>query len=143
MFYTLEREGFTLSTDPARLQMDAIYQFLSQESYWATGIARSIVERAVQGSLCFGIYQGDRQAAFARVITDRATFAYLCDLFVLPEFRGQGLGEWLVESILAHPELQGLRRWLLFTRDAHGLYARFGFTELPPSKGMQIVTSYR
>ncbi|MCC3155768.1 GNAT family N-acetyltransferase [Hymenobacter sp. 15J16-1T3B] len=128
-------EQFTLSTDPARLDVALIHDFLSNHSYWAPGISRELVERSIRHSLCFGLYAPDgRQAAFARIISDRATFAYLCDVFVLEEFRGRGLGKLLMQHISAHPELQGLRRWMLATRDAHSLYAQFGFTPLanPP-----------
>ena len=117
-----------VSTDPARLDLDAIHGFLAG-SYWAEGIPREVVERSVRGSLCFGAYRGDRQVGFARVISDRATFAYVCDVFVLPDERGRGVGQCLMGAIRAHPDLQNLRRWTLFTRDAHELYRRFGFTE--------------
>ncbi|GAB3828031.1 GNAT family N-acetyltransferase [Hymenobacter jeollabukensis] len=128
-------EQFTLSTDPARLDVALIHDFLSNHSYWAPGIGRELVERSIRNSLCFGLYAPDgRQAGFARVISDRATFAYLCDVFVLEEFRGQGLGKQLMQFISDYPELQGLRRWMLATRDAHSLYAQFGFAPLanPP-----------
>jgi GNAT superfamily N-acetyltransferase len=119
---------FTVSTDASRLDLDMIHDYLSQHSYWAAGIPRNILERAVAGSLSFGIYDPNRQVAFARVVTDAATFAYLCDVFVLESHRGRGLGTWLMECIMAHPSLQGLRRFMLATRDAHALYRRFGFT---------------
>jgi GNAT superfamily N-acetyltransferase len=129
-----ERRGeYLLSTDPERLDLDVVHGFLTA-SYWGEGIPRQTVERSIAGSLPFGAYhitpEGERQVGFARVITDRATFAYLADVFVLPEHRGHGLGAWLVEAIVAHPELQGLRRWMLATRDAHGLYERFGWGPL-------------
>ena len=120
---------FELTTDPARIDLKAVHQFLTN-SYWAAGIPLATVERSIENSLCFGIYKGNHQVGFARVITDRATFAYLGDVFVLPEYRGQGLSKWMMECIMAHPDLQGLRRWCLLTRDAHGLYRQFGFTEL-------------
>jgi len=123
--------GFTLSTDPGRLDIATIHRFLSEDSYWARHILRAVVERSIANSLCFGIYDAaGRQAAFARVVTDRATFAWLCDVFVLPAYRGQGLSKWLVQTMLAHPELQGLRRHLLGTLDAHGLYQQFGYRPL-------------
>ncbi|MCO5196708.1 MAG: GNAT family N-acetyltransferase [Anaerolineae bacterium] len=132
------RDRFTLSTDKARLDVTVIHAFLSN-SYWARGISRATVEQAIAGALCFGLFAGDEQVGFARVITDRATFAYLSDVFILEGYRGNGLGKWLIESILAHPELQGLRRWLLATADAHGLYAQFGFAPLAhPEKYMTI-----
>jgi GNAT superfamily N-acetyltransferase len=124
-----QRGAFEVSDDPARLDVEAIHAFLS-ESYWAAGIPRDVVERSLRGSLCFGIYQGERQVGFARCVTDRATYAYLADVFVLPSHRGRGLSRWLMECIAAHPDLQDLRRWNLVTRDAHGLYAQHGF--VPP-----------
>jgi GNAT superfamily N-acetyltransferase len=121
---------FELSTDPARFDRALIHRFLCEQSYWASGVPREIVDRAIEHSLCFGVYRGGAQVAFARVVTDRATFAYLADVFVLPEWRDDGLGQWMIGVILRHPELQGLRRFLLATKDAHGLYARFGFAPL-------------
>jgi GNAT superfamily N-acetyltransferase len=119
---------YLLSTDKSKLDVDLIHHFLSMESYWALHIPRPIVERAIANALCFGIYLGDTQVGFARVITDAATFGYLADVFVLPAHRGKGLSKWMMECILAHPDLQGLRRMMLATRDAHGLYAGYGFT---------------
>jgi GNAT superfamily N-acetyltransferase len=124
------RGDYTISTDRARLDVPAIHEFLSTESYWAQGRAFETVRRAVENSLPFGLYKGARQIGFARVVTDYATFAWLADVYVLEEFRGEGLGRWLVEVILSHPELQNLRRWILGTRDAHELYRRFGFKEI-------------
>jgi GNAT superfamily N-acetyltransferase len=130
--------GFAVSSDPARLDLDAIHAFLST-SYWAEGIPRQILERALQNSLCFGLYEGDRQIGLARVITDAATFAYLCDVYVLPEWRGRGLGRWLMECVMEHPDLQGIRRFSLVTRDAHELYRPFGFREIQsPGRHMEI-----
>ena len=127
----VDRRGeFELSTDPARLDRALVHRFLCDQSYWASGVPREIVDRAIEHSLCFGVYRGGTQAAFARVVSDRATFAYLADVFVLPEWRADGLGQWMIGVILRHPELQGLRRFLLATKDAHGLYARFGFAPL-------------
>jgi GNAT superfamily N-acetyltransferase len=129
---------FSVSTDRARLDLDAIHAFLSR-SYWATGIPRSVVERSIQGSLCFGVYAAGQQVGFARIITDEATYAYLADVYVLQEYRGQGLATWLMEVIMAHPALQGLRRFALVTRDAHGLYSRLGFRSLQnPENHMEI-----
>ena len=131
------RDGFTISTDPARLDQDAIYAFLST-SYWARGIPRDVMERSIAHALPFGIYEGERQVGFARVVTDRATVGYLGDVFVLEPWRGRGLSQWLVECVLAHPELQGFRRWFLLTRDAHGLYEKYGFTPLAsPDRWME------
>ena len=120
------RGQFVVSTDRARLDLDAVHQYIST-SYWAAGMPRRVLERAIENSLIFGIYDGPRQAGFARVITDCSTYAYLSDVFVLEAYRGLGLSKWLMECILEHPDLQGLRRFALFTRDAQGLYARFGF----------------
>jgi len=123
------RDGFTISTDPARIELDVVHGFLAA-SYWATGIPREVVRRSIEQSLCFGLYHEGRQIGFARVITDRATFAYLGDVFVLEAYRGRGLARWLLEVIQAHPDLQGLRRWVLLTRDAHALYRQAGWTSL-------------
>jgi GNAT superfamily N-acetyltransferase len=122
---------YEIDTDQARLDRELIHDFLAR-SHWAKGLPRAVLERALAHSLAFGLYRGGRQVGFARVVTDHATFAYLADVFVIAAERGQGLGRWLVESILAHPELQGLRRWLLGTRNAHGLYRRCGFSEPTP-----------
>ena len=127
-----------ISTDKSRLDLDVIHGFL-QTSYWAKGRARSVIERAIQNSLCFGVYVEGRQVAFARVVSDRAVFAYLMDVFVLPEFRGRGISKRLMRVILAHPELQNLRVFLLATADAHGLYSQFGFEPLTePERWMAI-----
>lgn len=124
-----KRDNFTISDDPSRLDIDLICDFLSR-AYWAEKRSRAVIERSIKHSLNFGVYDGKRQIGFARVVTDFAIFAYLCDVFVHEDYRGHALGKWMMESILAHPELQGLRRWCLLTRDAHGLYNQFGFTEL-------------
>ena len=123
------REGFTVSDDPARLDRDVIERFLTG-SYWAKNIPRATLDKSLRNSLCFALLEGERQIGFARVVSDRATIAYLADVFVLPEFRGRGLAKWLLTCVLAHPELQGLRRWVLATRDAHDLYRKLGFTPL-------------
>ena len=123
------RDGFTISTDPARIDLDVVHGFLTT-CYWAEGIPREVVARSIEHSLCFGLYHEGRQIGFARVISDRATFGYLGDVFVLEAFRGRGLARWLMEVIHAHPELQGFRRWVLLTRDAHALYAQAGYTAL-------------
>jgi N-acetylglutamate synthase-like GNAT family acetyltransferase len=109
------------------LDIDVVHNYLSKESYWAPNVARQTVERSIEHSLCFGLYENNIQIGFARVITDKATFGYLADVFILEPYRGRGLSKWMVEVILAHPELQGLRRWLLVTRTAHGLYEQFGW----------------
>ena len=114
--HVVERCGdFELSTDPARLDRALIHRFLSEQSYWASGVPRAIVERSIEHSLCFGVYRGGAQVAFARVVTDHATFAYLSDVFVLREWRADGLGQWMIGVVIQHPELQGLRRFLLAT----------------------------
>lgn len=120
------RGEFLISTDPQRLDLDTVHEFIST-SYWARGIPRATLERAVENSLIFGVYHGTQQAGFARVITDRATYAYLSDVFVLEPYRKRGLSKWLMACILDHPDLQGLRRFALFTRDAQALYERYGF----------------
>ncbi len=129
---------YSITTDPGRLDIDAIYAFLSR-SFWAEGIPKETVEKAVANSLCFALFDGDAQVGFARAVTDRATFAYLCDVYVLETHRGLGLGKWLIETVMAHPDLQGLRRFQLVTRDAHGLYSRHGFeTPINPERHMEI-----
>jgi GNAT superfamily N-acetyltransferase len=124
------RGNYVISTDKSRLNIMLIHDFLAHRSYWARGVALSVVQRTIEHSLCFGVYQGIEQVGFARVVTDYAVLAYLMDVFVLEPFRGQGLGKWLVECVFAHPELQGLRRWMLATQDAQSLYARYGFGPL-------------
>ena len=132
-------DGYEISTDPARLDAAAIHAYLSR-SYWAAGIPLAVVERSLEGSLSFGLYHQGQQVGLARVITDRATFAYLCDVYVLEEHRGHGLGEALMEAMKAHPDLQSLRRQVLVTRDAHELYRRFGWSSLARSEGyMEIL----
>ena len=132
------RQGeFVISTDRRRVSLDNVHAFLTS-SYWAKGIPRGTVQRSIENSLCFGIYRGDDQVGFARVISDFATYAYLADVYVLEAYRGRGLSKWLMECIVSHPALQGLRRWTLATRDAHGLYGKFGFTPLAaPARWME------
>ncbi len=126
-----------ISTDPDRLDLDTIHRWLSEETYWARGRSRELMQRSFDNSICFGAYLGDRQVGFARVVTDRATFAWLADVFIAGEHRGRGYGKALVAAVLAYPELQGLRRWLLATKDAHGLYAQNGFDVVPDGRFMQ------
>jgi len=123
----LKRGEFRVSDDPELLDVEMIHAFL-RNSYWAAGIPREIVQRSIQGSLCFGVYERKAQVGFARCVTDRATYAYLADVFVLPSHRGRGLARLLMDAICGHPDLQRLRRWGLVTKDAHGLYARYGFS---------------
>jgi GNAT superfamily N-acetyltransferase len=137
--YESRRGAWTVSTDPARLDLGVIHSFLTT-SYWAAGIPRETVRRSLEHSLCFGLYEGEAQIGMARVVTDRATFAYVADVFVLERHRGRGLGAFLMECVMAHPDLQGLRVWRLATRDAHGLYRRFGFgPPLRPETHMEIL----
>jgi GNAT superfamily N-acetyltransferase len=139
--FEAHHDGYTLSDDPNRLDLSIIHGFLAT-SYWATGISRASVERAIRHSMPFGIYHddGSGQVGFARVISDRATYGYLADVFVLEAHRGRGLGRWMVSEILRHPELQGLRRWGLVTRDAQPVYAAAGFTPLAaPERHMELV----
>lgn len=132
------KDAFTISTDRERLDLDVVYGFLT-ECYWAKGIPRDVVARSIENSLCFGLYAEGKQVGFARVISDYATYAYIGDVFVLDSFRGRGLGKWLMECIMQHPQLQGLRRWSLVTRDAHGLYAQLGFEPLKkPQNYMEL-----
>jgi GNAT superfamily N-acetyltransferase len=136
-----DEDEFEVSTDRARMNVDLIHAYLSDVSYWAQGISRERLTRALDHSLCFGVFErsGGEQVGFARVTTDYATVAYLADVFVAPTARGQGLGKLLVRSVLAHPELQGLRRWLLATKDAHGLYTQVGFRSLSdPARFMEL-----
>ena len=133
-----QKGEFTISTDRKRLQIDAIHQFLSEESYWAKERTKKQTETAIKNSLSFGVYFGEKQIGFARVVTDYSTFAYLGDVFVLEEFRGRGLSKWLMQVIINHPELQGFRRWILATKDAHTLYEKFDFTALKfPTRWME------
>jgi GNAT superfamily N-acetyltransferase len=129
---------FTISTDRDLLQIDAIHEFLSERSYWANQRTKEQTLTAIKNSLPFGVYKGKNQIGFARVVTDYATFAYLGDVFIIEEFRGIGLSKWLMETIIGHPELQGFRRWVLATRDAHALYEKFEFTALKfPERWME------
>jgi GNAT superfamily N-acetyltransferase len=137
------KKGYSISTDNRLLDVDTIHQYLSVESYWAKGIDKEKVQRSIDNSMCFGIYHNKKQIGFARVITDKATFAYIADVFVLDAYRGQGLSKWLMQTILNHTELHGLRRWVLATMDAHGLYKQFGFEPLAiPDRWMNIFTPY-
>jgi GNAT superfamily N-acetyltransferase len=131
-----KRDGFTVSTEKERLDRGVIHEFL-RGSYWAKGIPREVVDRSIENSLCFGLYDGDALVGFARVISDNATFGYLADVFVLESHRGRGLATWFMEVVMAHPDLRGIRRWMLVTADAHGLYRKVGFTE--PSKPERIM----
>jgi N-acetylglutamate synthase-like GNAT family acetyltransferase len=135
---TIVKDNFSISTDKSKLDIQVIHDFLSK-SYWAENIPAETVRQSIEGSLCFGVYDENKQVGFARIITDKATFAYLADVFIIDEYRGRGLSKWLMEVIMNLPELQGLRRMMLATRDAHGLYKQFGFTPLTHTdRWMQI-----
>jgi GNAT superfamily N-acetyltransferase len=138
------KKGFLISTDRNLLDFDVIYKYISDDSYWAKGIPKERMRKAIENSMCFGVYEGNKQAGLARVITDGTTFAYICDVFILAEYKGLGLSKWLMQSIVEHPDLQGLRRWSLATADAHGLYNQFGFTPLSrPENWMEVFRPYQ
>lgn len=138
----VHKDNFIISTDPARLDLDAVCDFLTR-AYWALGRPRERTERAFANSLVFGLYDGQKQIGLARVVSDYAVFAYLCDVFIHEEYRAHGLGKWLIETVMGHPDLQGLRRWTLATRDAHGLYRLFGWDDLKnPDKWMEILRPF-
>ena len=138
------REGFTVSTDPARLDLTVIHAFLANQSYWVPGISLRSVKTSIEHSLNFGMYHENKQIGFARLLTDYVRFAYLMDVFVLEEYRGTGLGKWLLECVFNHPALQEVPRWMLATWDAHDLYARYGFAPLArPDRFMEKVIQRR
>jgi GNAT superfamily N-acetyltransferase len=140
--FETHKENFTISTDPTRLDIDAIADMLAR-SYWANGRPRERTERALDNSLVFGVYDGDKQIGLARVVTDYAVFAYLCDVIIHEDYRAHGLGKWLMQTIMSHPDLQGLRRWTLATRDAHGLYKQFGWSPFAnPGNWMEILNPF-
>jgi GNAT superfamily N-acetyltransferase len=133
-------DDYEISADAGRLDVAVIHKFLAEESYWSRGIPRSTVERSIANSLCFGVYQGAAQVGFARVVTDRSTFALLADVFILEAHRGKGLSKALMRRVVEHEDLQGLRRFLLLTSDAHGLYSQFGFKEIgSPARFMEVL----
>jgi GNAT superfamily N-acetyltransferase len=132
---------YSITTDKSKMDIPVIHSYLTR-SYWSEGISVETVARAIDGSMCFGLFHGNKQIGVTRVITDKATFAYICDVFIDEDFRGKGLGKWLMETILKHQSLQGLRRITLTTRDAHGLYSQYGFAPLPiPERWMMIQDS--
>ena len=138
----VHKDNFIISTDPSRLDHDAIADMLSR-SYWASGRPREALERALNNSLVFGIYEGGKQIGIARVVSDYAVFADLCDVFIHEDYRAHGLGKWLMQTVMSHPDLQGLRRWTLATKDAHGLYKQFGWTPLDgPDHWMEILNPF-
>lgn len=137
------RKGYRISTDQSELDLEVIYNFLVNESYWSAGLPEDRFRKAIGNSLCFGVYHHNKQCGFARVVTDRATFAYVCDVFILSTHRKMCLSKWLIQTIREHEELKGLRRWSLATADAHGLYRQFGFSTLSkPERWMEIFTPY-
>jgi GNAT superfamily N-acetyltransferase len=133
------KDDYKISTDKSKINLSTVQDYLCNQSYWAEGIPLSIVRRSIENSLCFSIYYKEEQIGFARVISDYATFAYLADVFVLPAYRGNGLSKWLMDVILDYPDLQGLRRFLLTTKDAHSLYAQFGFVLYPQPERMMTI----
>ncbi len=138
MHHRWSNGDYEISTDPARVDAGMVQEFLTN-SYWAKGILLETVRRSIEHSIPFGVYHGQQQVGFARIISDLTTFAYLADVFIVPPYRGRGLSRWLMECIVGHPDLQGLRRWMLATQDAHGLYAKFGFTAISnPDRWMEI-----
>ena len=143
-FRAIYRDGFCISTEKARLDLKAIHHFLSTQAYWSLNIPFGRVEKAVAHSLNFGLYFNEQQIGYARVISDFSNIAYLGDVYVLHDFRGQGLSKWLMQTIMAYPELQGLRRWILSTEDAHGLYKQFGWLPVAyPERWMEVHNSIK
>jgi len=138
-FQTITGEEYFISTDIDKMDVDTIHRYLSESSYWAKGIPKELVGKSIKHSLCFGVFSGDEQVGFARVVTDRTSFAYLGDVFILLAHQGKGLSKWLMQTIHDHPDLQGLRRWMLFTRDAHGLYNQFGWKQVPEEQTSRIM----
>ncbi|MEO4004741.1 GNAT family N-acetyltransferase [Flavobacterium sp. CAU 1735] len=136
---TQTKGAFTISTDKSKLDIAVIHHYLSQESYWSKDIPVARIQKSIENALCFGIFHGDQQVGYAKVISDFSTMAYLGDVFVLEAYRGQGLSKWLMETIMSHPELQDLRRWILLTADAHELYQKYGWKPIAsPEKWMEI-----
>jgi GNAT superfamily N-acetyltransferase len=136
---TLYKNEFCISTDKTKLDIDSIHKFLSTQAYWCLDIPKERVQTAIQNSLCFGVYENEKQIGFARIISDFSTVAYLGDVYIFEAYRGNGLSKWLMETIMGFPELQGLRRWILLTGDAHGLYRQFGWTDIAdPSRWMEL-----
>jgi GNAT superfamily N-acetyltransferase len=141
------KDNFFISTDKSKIDIALVHHYLCNESYWAKNIPVNILQKSIDGAFCFGVYKKENetaftQAGFARVITDKATFAYLADVFIIEKYRGIGLSKWLMEEILGHPELQGLRGWMLGTKDAHGLYEQFGFKRLENSERIMRLSTF-
>jgi GNAT superfamily N-acetyltransferase len=144
IIYEEQKDDFLISTDKSKLDIVAVHNYLCNESYWAMDISFDTVKRSIENSFCFGIYKENSQIGFARLITDYATFAYLADVFVLEAYRGKGLSKWLMDFMLTNPEMKGLRRWLLTTKDAHGLYKQFGFiVHDKPERVMYVNNFYK
>lgn len=138
------QQGYSISTDKTLIDFDMMIDYLGKQSYWSKGIPKETLRKALDNAVCFGVYHNKKQIGFAKVVTDKATFAYLADVFILEQYRGLGLSKWLIQTIKQHPDLQGLRRWMLATADAHGLYAQFGFEPVNnPERWMQIYTPYQ
>jgi len=135
-----QKDDYIISTDKSMINIDVVHHYLSNESYWAEQIPVDIVQRSIDNSLCFGLYYRNEQVGFARIVSDYATFAYLGDVFILSEHRGKGLSKWMMTVIMNHPELQGLRRFLLTTKDAHGLYVQFGFVPYPQPERLMTIS---
>ncbi|MBK0401546.1 GNAT family N-acetyltransferase [Adhaeribacter sp. BT258] len=139
MYLVYERAPYKIYTDPKKADAAAIHRYLSQDSYWAQNVPVETVVKSLQNSLCFSLYAAEKQIGLARVITDKATFAYLCDVYIMEDFRGNGLSKWLLECVQNHPDLQHLRRFMLATKDVHGLYEQFGFKLSEAGRLMEIV----
>lgn len=142
MYYETIKDEYIISTNPAMIDVVAVHRYLSEESYWAKGVSFSIVQKSINHSLCFGLYTEEVMVGFARLVTDTATFAYLCDVFILPAHQRNGLGKWLIQTIQNHPDLQGLRLWMLATKDAHGLYAQNGWEPLTEELSKRFMQVY-
>jgi N-acetylglutamate synthase-like GNAT family acetyltransferase len=140
--HEVQKNNFLVSTDKTKLDIDVIHHYLCNESYWAKNIPKQTVQQSIEGSVCFGLYDENKQVGFARVITDHATFGYLADVFIIETYRGKGLAKWMMEVIMNDPNLQGFRRWMLATRDAHGLYAQFGFQPLDKPERIMRYSSF-
>ena len=135
----IEKKEYRISTDPAQLNIEVIYNYLSKEAYWSKGIPLNVLQRSIDNSFNFGLFHLEKQIGYARIVTDYATVAYLGDVFILSEFRGRGLSKWMMETIMNHPDLQGLRQWILLTGNAHGLYQQFGWTSIVnPERWMEV-----
>lgn len=138
-YLLVEKEGFYITNDPSKIEVAVVHEYLSKHSYWAQNIPLKTVQTSIENSFCFAVFYNEQQIGFARLITDKATFAYLADVFILPPFRGKGLSKWLIKTMQDLPELQGLRRWLLGTKDAHGLYEQLGWTNFTDEQAKRFM----